>query len=146
MKRLIACLALTLFAVACNNGGGGNPADPSQVTVEFSVTDLAPGAGAQAAAGNTVTVHYTGWLYNPAGTNSKGNQFDTSLDGDPPLSVVLGVSNIIPGFQQGLVGMRIGGRRRMYIPPNLAYGSQGSGPIPPNASIVFEVEMMTLVQ
>jgi FKBP-type peptidyl-prolyl cis-trans isomerase FkpA len=139
-------MAVALFAVACNDDGGGNPTDPSQVTVEFSVTDLVVGTGAQAAAGNSVTVHYTGWLYNPAGTNSKGTQFDTSLDGDPPLAVVLGVSNIIPGFQQGLVGMRVGGRRRMYIPPNLAYGSSGAGPIPPNASIVFEVEMMTLVQ
>jgi FKBP-type peptidyl-prolyl cis-trans isomerase FkpA len=135
------------LAVACNSdGGGGNPTDPSQVNVEFTVTDLVVGTGAQAAPGNAVTVHYTGWLYNPAGTNSKGNQFDTSLDGDPPLAVVLGVSNIIPGFQQGLVGMRVGGRRRMYIPPHLAYGAQGGGPIPPNASIVFEVEMMTLAQ
>jgi FKBP-type peptidyl-prolyl cis-trans isomerase FkpA len=146
VKRLIACMAVALFAVACNDDGGGSPTDPSQVTVEFSTTDLVVGTGAQAAAGNSVTVHYTGWLYNPAGTNSKGAQFDTSLDGDPPLAVVLGVSNIIPGFQQGLVGMRVGGKRRMYIPPNMAYGSSGSGPIPPNASIVFEVEMMTLVQ
>ena len=148
MKQLIACLAVALFAVACNSDGGGNPTDPSQVTVEFSVTDLVVGTGPQAAAGNAVTVHYTGWLYNPAGTNSKGTEFDTSLGGKPPLNFVLAAANIIPGFQQGVVGMRVGGKRRIYIPPNLAYGSTGSqdGRIPPNASIVFEIELMTLVQ
>jgi FKBP-type peptidyl-prolyl cis-trans isomerase FkpA len=135
---------VALAAAGCNNNGGGSPTDPSQVTVEFSTTDLVVGTGPQAVVGNAVTVHYTGWLYNPAATNSKGNQFDTSLDGDPPLSVIIGVSNIIPGFQQGLLGMSVGGKRRIYIPPSLAYGSGGAGPIPPNASIVFEIEMLTL--
>jgi FKBP-type peptidyl-prolyl cis-trans isomerase FkpA len=147
VKQLFACVAVALLAVACNSDGGGSPTDPSQVNVEFSTTDLVVGTGAQAAAGNAVTVHYTGWLYNPAGPDSKGTQFDTSLDGDAPLQVVIGVTNIIPGFQQGLLGMQVGGRRRMYIPPSLAYGSSGSGGvIPPNASLVFEVEMTSLVQ
>ncbi len=147
MKQFFLSLAVVLLAVGCDNEGGGNPNDPSQVNIEFTTTDLVAGTGAQAAAGNSVTVHYTGWLYNPAGADSKGNQFDTSLDGDPPLPVVLGVSNIIPGFQQGIVGMRLGGKRRVYMPSNLAYGAQGRLPdIPPNAALVFEIELITLVQ
>ena len=148
MKQLFLCLAVALFAVGCNsNNGGGNPTDPSQVSIEFTTTDIVTGTGAQAVAGNSVTVHYTGWLYNPAGTDSKGTQFDTS-QGAQPLPVVLGVSNIIPGFQQGILGMRLGGKRRVYSPPNLAYGSAGAGQgrIPPNASLVFEIELVTLVQ
>lgn len=147
MKKILVMAAVALLAAGCNDNGEG-PTDPSQVNIQFTTTDLVTGTGAQAAAGNSVTVHYTGWLYNPAGTDSKGAQFDTSLDGDPPLAVVLGVSNIIPGFQQGILGMSVGGKRRVYMPANLAYGASGSanGVIPPNASLVFEIELVTLVQ
>jgi FKBP-type peptidyl-prolyl cis-trans isomerase FkpA len=154
VKQLIACLAVALFAVACNNGGGGTPTDPSQVNVEFSFSDLTVGTGAEAAVGNLATFNFELWLYNPAGTASKGTRIQGSTDPSPqspggivgPVEFVIGAGRIIPGFDQGVRGMRVGGRRRIYIPPNLAYGSQGSGPIPPNASIVFEVEMMTSVQ
>ncbi len=148
MKQFFICLAVALLAVGCNsNNGGGTPTDPSQVNIEFTTTDIVTGTGAQAVAGNSVTVHYTGWLYNPAGVESKGTQFDSSVGG-ATLPVILGVSNIIPGFQQGILGMRVGGKRRVYIPPNLAYGSAGAGQgrIPPNASLVFEIELITLVQ
>lgn len=145
MKKLFVIAAVALLVAGCNDSNN-NPTDPSQVNIEFTTTEIVTGTGPQAALGNATTVHYTGWLYNPAGADSKGSQFDTSLDGDPPLSVVLGVSNIIPGFQQGIVGMRVGGKRRVYMPPNLAYGSSGSGPIPPNASLVFEIELITLTQ
>ena len=147
MKRLLACAALALLAVACNRDGSSNPTDPSQVNIEFTVTDIVVGTGTVAAVGNSVTVHYTGWLYNPNGTESKGTQFDTSLDGDPPLVVApLGTANILPGFQQAVLGMRVGGRRRAYIPANLAYGSSGSsnGAIPPNAAVVFEIELVAV--
>jgi len=146
VKKLFACVALALLTIGCNNDSGGNPTDPSQVNIEFTTTDIVVGTGAQAAAGNAATVNYTGWLYNPAGTDSKGAQFDTSI-GRAPLQVApLGGAAIIPGFQQAIVGMRVGGKRRVYIPPSLAYGSTGSGPIPPNASIVFEIDLLTLVQ
>ena len=147
MKQLLACAAVALLAVGCNRDGGGNPTDPSQVTIEFTVTDLIVGTGTAAAVGNSVTVHYTGWLYNPSGPESKGTQFDTSFDGDPPLPVApLGTANILPGFQQAVVGMRVGGRRRAYIPASLAYGSSGSsnGAIPPNAAVVFEIELVSV--
>ncbi len=156
MKRLIACVAVALFAVACNKDGGGTPTDPSQVNVEFSFSDLTPGTGAvTAAAGNQATLNFELWLYNPSGTASKGTRIQGSTDANPqgpggivgPVDFVIGAGRIIPGFDQGVRGMRVGGKRRIYMPPSLAYGSQGSPPsIPPNASLVFEVELTRLVQ
>jgi FKBP-type peptidyl-prolyl cis-trans isomerase FkpA len=145
VKKTLACLALALLTIGCNRDGG-NPADPSQVNIEFTATDLVVGTGAPAVLGNTLTVNYTGWLYNSQGTDSKGVQFETNVGGAPLSVSPLGGTNIIPGFQQALVGMRVGGKRRAYIPSSLAYGSDGRGPIPPNSAIVFEIELLTLVQ
>jgi len=86
-----------------------------------------------------VTVGYTGWLYDPARTEQKGTQFDSGT-----YSYVLGSGGVIRGWDLGLVGMRVGGRRRLTIPPELAYGSQGKSPIPPNATLVFDVEMLNV--
>lgn len=147
MKKLFVCLAVALAAVGCDRDGGGSPTDPSQVTVEFSTTDLLVGTGAEAVPGSRAT--FANWelfLYNPAGPGSKGasvqNQ-STIIQGAPagPLTFVIGSGQFIPGFDQGVRGMRVGGRRRIYVPPSMAYGSTGQGPIPPNASIVFEVEL-----
>jgi len=147
LNKLLVCAAIALLAVGCSNDGD-SPTDPSQVNIQFATTDLVVGTGPQAVIGNAVTVHYTGWLYNAAGTDSKGTQFDTSLDGDPPLGFTIGVPGIIAGFQQGVIGMQVGGKRRVYIPSNLGYGSSGSsnGVIPPNAALVFEISLVTLVQ
>ena len=145
MRKLLAVLAVALVAIGCNSDdGGGNPMDPSQVTVEFTTTDLVVGTGVQAAIGSRVVVNYTGWLYNPNGPESKGNQFDTSA-GKAPLDFVIGASNFIEGFQRAAVGMQAGGKRRVYMPPSMAYGSRGFGTtIPPNASIVFELDMVSV--
>ena len=146
MKKFLLSLAVILAAVGCNSDGR-SPTDPSQVNIEYSFSDLTVGTGPQAAVGSSVTVNYTGWLYNPAGTASKGAEFDSSLrPGRAPYPVLVGARQVIPGFEQGIVGMQVGGKRRVYIPPSLAYGSSGSqdGSIPPNASIVFEIELMTL--
>jgi FKBP-type peptidyl-prolyl cis-trans isomerase FkpA len=145
MKKVFACMALALLTIGCDRDAG-NPADPSQVNIEFTTTDLVVGTGSQAVLGNTLTVNYTGWLYNPQGNDSKGVQFETSIGGAPLSVAPLGGSNIIPGFQQALLGMRVGGKRRAYIPSSLAYGSAGRGPILPNSAIVFEIEVLTLVQ
>ena len=136
------------MTVACDrNSGGGTPTDPSQVNVEFSTTDLVVGTGAVAGPGNRATLNFELWLYNAAGTASKGTRIQGSSDpGVGPVTFVIGSGAFIAGFDQGVRGMRVGGRRRMYIPPSMAWGSQGAQGIPPNASVVFEVELTALVQ
>jgi len=92
-------------------------------------------------------VNYTGWLYNPSAAENKGTQFDSSLSlGRTPLSFRLGTgqNNLIAGWNQGVVGMAVGGRRRLVLPPSLAYGNGGNGPIPPNATIIFDIEMLSV--
>lgn len=97
--------------------------------------DLAAGDGAEAAAGQTVTVHYTGWL-------TDGRKFDSSRDRGAPFSFRLGAGQVIKGWDQGVAGMRIGGRRRLEIPPELGYGERGVGPIPGGATLIFAVELL----
>ena len=145
MKRLIACMAVALFAVACNDDGGGTPTDPSQVNVEFSFSDLTVGTGAEAGPGSHVIMLYELWLYNPAGTASKGTRIEGSTDaGNGPYPFTIAAGNVIPGVDQGVRGMRQGGKRRIYMPPSMAYGSQGQPRIPPNASLVFEIELTSV--
>jgi FKBP-type peptidyl-prolyl cis-trans isomerase FkpA len=135
-----------LVAVLTSACGGSSPTTPSEVpTAPYSQTDLDDGTGATATVGRSVTVNYTGWLYNPSGPDGKGTQFDSSLDpGDQPFSFVIGSTGAIAGFSQGVTGMKVGGRRRLVIPAALAYGSQGNPPaIPPNATLVFDVELLT---
>jgi FKBP-type peptidyl-prolyl cis-trans isomerase len=101
------------------------------------VQDLVVGTGATAAAGDVVTVHYVGTL-------TSGTKFDSSYDRNQPYTFRLGAGQVIAGFDQGVTGMRVGGKRRLTIPPDLAYGSQGQGPIPPNATIVFEIDLLSI--
>jgi FKBP-type peptidyl-prolyl cis-trans isomerase FkpA len=102
---------------------------------------LRVGSGAEAAAGKVVSVHYTGWLYDGSKPDGKGIQFETSV-GTTPFSFTLGFGQVITGWDQGLPGMKVGGVRRLVIPPSLAYGSVRNGPIPPNATLIFEVELI----
>ena len=138
MKRLLVVAAL--IAAGC-----GSPASPSQnLNVAFSATDLTVGTGTTATAGRVVSVNYTGWLYDASKPDNKGTQFDSNA-GRGPFTFVLGAGQVIAGWDQGVAGMRIGGKRRLVIPPSLGYGSSGAGPIPGNATLVFDVEL-TLVQ
>lgn len=141
MKQLFVILVVTLFAAGC--GSNGSPTDPSQVVIQFSAVDLVTGTGPQAASGNAVNTNYSLWLYDPAGTDRKGRQLQT---GNFPF--VLGRQGSIPGYEQGVIGMQAGGKRRIYVPASLGYGAQGSpqGGIPPNAALVFEVDLLELVQ
>ena len=98
--------------------------------------ELTLGAGAEAAAGQRVTVHYTGWLTN-------GTKFDSSKDRDDPFEFHLGQGQVIAGWDEGVAGMKVGGTRKLTIPPELGYGARGAGGvIPPNATLVFEVELL----
>ncbi|MFW5952252.1 MAG: FKBP-type peptidyl-prolyl cis-trans isomerase [Gemmatimonadota bacterium] len=101
------------------------------------VQDLVEGEGMRADSGDIVTVHYTGWL-------PQGTEFDSSRDGEP-FEFALGYGQVISGWDQGVVGMRVGGERRLVIPPGLAYGASGTGPIPGNATLVFDVELLDVV-
>lgn len=146
MKQLLACLAVALVAAGCNSDdGGGSPTNPSQVNVVFSFSDLSVGTGAEAGVGSRVVMNYELWLYNEAGQASKGTRIGGSSDaGVGSYSFTVGTGGTIPGIDQGVRGMRSGGRRRVYIPASMAYGSSGQGSIPPNAALVFEVELTSV--
>ena len=101
--------------------------------------DTVVGEGAEAKAGQQVSVHYTGWLTN-------GSKFDSSKDRDEPFEFPLGRRNVIAGWDEGVQGMRVGGVRKLTIPPQLGYGARGAGGvIPPNATLVFEVELLDIL-
>ena len=107
--------------------------------------DTVPGTGAQATAGNQVRVHYTGWLYDPTAKNSRGKKFDSSKDRGDPFSFGLGGGQVIRGWDEGVQGMKVGGTRVLTIPAELGYGARGAGgAIPPNATLVFEVELLSV--
>jgi FKBP-type peptidyl-prolyl cis-trans isomerase FkpA len=110
------------------------------------VTDVVKGMGDEAFPGMVVIVHYTGWLYDAAAPDHHGRQFDSSRDRGQPLSFPLGSGRVIRGWEQGIPGMKVGGKRRLVIPPSLAYGSRGAGNgvIPPNATLIFDVELLAV--
>ena len=117
-------------------------AAPAAAVTELKVTDLLPGHGDAVAAGASVRVHYTGWLYDPAAPDQKGAQFDSSV-GHEPFAFQLGAGQVIRGWDLGVVGLRAGGKRRLLIPSALAYGERGAGGvIPPHAALLFEVELL----
>ena len=130
---------MAVLAMASCGGSSTSASDlpPTSVGV-FTTTDLIVGTGATAANGNTVTVSYTGFLYDTGKPFGKGTQFDAGT----LTPFVLGAGNLIQGFQQGIVGMKVGGQRRVIIPPNLAYGSSPPGGIPVNATLVFEITLL----
>ena len=110
------------------------------------VTDVVKGMGDEAFPGMVVIVHYTGWLYDAAAPDHHGRKFDSSRDRGQPLSFPLGSGRVIRGWEQGVPGMKVGGKRSLVIPPSLAYGSRGAGNgvIPPNATLIFDVELLAV--
>ncbi|MGE0361824.1 MAG: FKBP-type peptidyl-prolyl cis-trans isomerase [Vicinamibacterales bacterium] len=143
MTRLhLALCLLPLVTAGCSGNNIWNT--PTPLTVPFSTTDLRVGTGVDAQTGRTVTVNYTGWLYSSTAADNKGAQFDTSL-GRGPFEFTIGASQVIRGWDRGVPGMRVGGRRKLVLPPEDAYGSAGSGnTIPPNATLVFEIDLLTV--
>ena len=107
--------------------------------------DTKQGTGAEAVKGKTVIVHYTGWLYDPGQPEGKGKKFDSSLDRRDPFGFSLGQGQVIRGWDEGVAGMKVGGKRTLIIPADMGYGARGAGGvIPPNAALVFAVELLEL--
>ncbi|HET8692539.1 MAG TPA: FKBP-type peptidyl-prolyl cis-trans isomerase [Steroidobacteraceae bacterium] len=121
-------------------------AQPPAPDPTLLVTDVVKGIGDEALPGMVVIVHYTGWLYDPAAKDHRGRKFDSSRDRRQPFSFPLGSAHVIRGWEQGIPGMKVGGTRRLVIPPALAYGEKGAGNgvIPPNATLLFEVELLAV--
>lgn len=154
MKQILLALTLAAAVATAACGGGDNApsnSTPATATPEnglsnfttLQVTDVRPGSGTEATAGRTVSVHYTGWLYSQTAANNRGTKFDSSRDRNQPFQFALGAGQVIPGWDQGVAGMKVGGQRTLIIPPALGYGSRGAGGvIPPNATLVFDVELL----
>ena len=142
MKHILAT-AVFAFGLLLSGCGSRNDTPATSAQTSLQTTDTTVGIGAVAASGNTVTVNYTGWLYDASAANFHGKQFDTSV-GKTPFSFKLGSGQVIAGWDQGVVGMKVGGTRTLIIPSSLAYGSAGAGGglIPPNAALVFTVELL----
>jgi FKBP-type peptidyl-prolyl cis-trans isomerase FkpA len=138
--RIGLVIVMSLTAAACGGTGSSPSTTSAPPSAPYSATDLREGTGATATQGRTVMVAYTGWLYDPTKPESKGTQFDTSTN----FSFPLGVGRVIAGWDQGVVGMKVGGQRRLVIPPNLGYGSQMVGSIPPNSTLVFDIMLLNV--
>lgn len=118
------------------SAGGPPPAgEQKELTRGIKYTEMKAGSGTAAEKGKTVSVHYTGWL-------TTGEKFDSSVDRGEPFEFRLGAGEVIPGWDEGVQGMKVGEKRRLEIPPDQAYGPQGVGPIPPNSTLIFEVELL----
>ncbi|WP_338771728.1 FKBP-type peptidyl-prolyl cis-trans isomerase [Massilia sp. METH4] len=123
------------------------PVVPGSATIgpaadKLIVNDTKAGTGTEATPGSTVSVHYTGWLYRPMAKNHKGRKFDSSRDRGDPLEFRLGSGQVIKGWEQGVAGMKVGGKRTLIIPSELAYGSRAMPGIPANSALIFDVELL----
>lgn len=143
MKQLLSScvigLALTLALAGCDRAKA--PQAASANAEPLQKIDTLAGTGKEALAGATAVVNYTGWLYEPNAQAQHGAQFDSSI-GRAPFSFKLGAGQVIPGWDEGVQGMKVGGKRTLIVPASMGYGAGGAGPIPPNAKLVFDVELL----
>jgi FKBP-type peptidyl-prolyl cis-trans isomerase FkpA len=137
-KYVVASVLVLALVTAC----GESPTAPTP-NVPFSTTDVRVGTGAEAVTGKIVTAHYTGWLYDSTKADRKGIQFTSSL-GTTGFAWMVGAGEVIEGMDRGVTGMRAGGLRRIVMPPELAYGNERNGPIPPNSTLIFELDLLAV--
>jgi FKBP-type peptidyl-prolyl cis-trans isomerase len=139
----VTCLLLALMTFGC---GSSSPEEegPRPEDIKGLITqDVKVGDGAEATFGNEVLVHYTGWIYDEKRGQKRGREFDSSRDRNEPHAFKLGAGEVIRGWDEGVAGMKVGGRRTLTIPPEMAYGDKGLGElIPPNAILIFDVELI----
>lgn len=153
MKRYAAAIATLAAVTACAQTGAppAAPAKPAAAAAPAVVTELVKkdtkeGNGKLAEKGKAVSVHYTGWLYDPAAPGQKGKKFDSSHDRKIPFGFILGAGRVIKGWEEGVVGMKEGGQRTLIIPASMGYGDKGAGGvIPPGATLLFEVELLKIL-
>lgn len=161
MIRECTLVCLVAFVVgACGaKESDGSAAEPAAADTEASAEagaaamaraavdeiELSEGSGEAVQAGQTAVVHYTGWLYDVGAPDNQGKKFDSSLDRNEPFAFRLGAGEVIAGWDQGVAGMQVGGKRRLIIPPELGYGERGAGAdIPPGATLVFDIELVEI--
>jgi FKBP-type peptidyl-prolyl cis-trans isomerase FkpA len=137
-SALVGLMLLVAASAACSP----SPSSPTNGAA-YSQTDLLVGSGAAAATGSTVSVSYIGWLYDASQPNQQGAQFDASAP-DSPFTFTIGGGQVIQGWEQGVPGMNVGGVRKLVVPPSLAYGDTRHGMIPPNATLVFQITLLSV--
>ena len=146
MAGAVALACMALYAVPATSASTPDEQGKSKLDAtqnDLQKTDVKQGHGAEAVAGHGVVVHYTGWLYDSSKPDSHGAKFDSSRDRGTPFRFVLGQGRVIRGWDEGVAGMKVGGQRTLVIPPQLGYGARGAGGvIPPNATLIFDVELL----
>jgi FKBP-type peptidyl-prolyl cis-trans isomerase FkpA len=139
---LVLAFAVPAFAQVTEADKASLPAEVKELVKR----DLKVGEGKLAENGKAVNVHYTGWLYDPKAPEGKGKKFDSSLDRGVPLGFIVGAGRVIKGWDEGVAGMKEGGKRVLIIPPAMGYGERGAGgAIPPNATLIFDVELLKIL-
>ena len=147
-KSMLMASALMIAMLAITGCKADSKTSIKETAMTQNVTELVKndtviGEGREAEAGFNVTVHYTGWLYDPSKADGKGAKFDSSLDRHEPFVFFLGGGQVIQGWDEGFAGMKVGGKRTLIIPPHMGYGVHGAGGvIPPNATLIFDVELL----
>jgi FKBP-type peptidyl-prolyl cis-trans isomerase len=132
-----------VLAMVIGCGNRAQEGDSGGMVTSLETKDVTPGTGTEAGKGQMVRVHYTGWLYDPAKPDKRGRKFDSSKDRNEPFEFRLGGEEVIRGWDEGVAGMKVGGTRILTIPPAMGYGARGaSDVIPPNATLIFEVELL----
>ncbi|MGR8932595.1 MAG: FKBP-type peptidyl-prolyl cis-trans isomerase [Gammaproteobacteria bacterium] len=140
MKKWLSSLAFIATVLLHVSVQAEDTANRVTIASGLQYVDLSVGNGAEAVAGKSVSVHYTGWLDD---SGNKGKKFDSSVDRGVPFTFPLGAGRVIPGWDEGVAGMKVGGERTLYIPSELGYGASGAGGvIPPGANLIFDVELL----
>ena len=140
MTRRVLLLALCATMLGLSSAAHAAAATPG-AKLSLQKIDTRPGSGREAITGSTVTIHYTGWLYAPKSSTLRGASFDSSLDA-APFTFKLGGGSVIKGWDEGIRGMKVGGKRTLIVPAELGFGKHGLGPVPSGSNLIFNIELM----
>ncbi|HLH92943.1 MAG TPA: FKBP-type peptidyl-prolyl cis-trans isomerase [Xanthobacteraceae bacterium] len=145
LPALCAAFAAGLLTTSATRASAQNPGRTMTTASGLRIIDTKIGNGATPRTGQTCVMHYTGWLYDESAKDHKGKKFDSSVDRQEPFEFAIGQGNVIAGWDEGVATMKVGGKRTLIIPPQLGYGARGAGGvIPPNATLIFDVELLAV--